>query len=601
MIAINLDRPAKYTFYDVHAHIMGYENKLQELKTALLEGVTLQTGITVVRTMNAVEDVGRPLPPMVIVRCLLMGNTAESMDLSDMPYAFGARYAQEKGCLPGTRESVIREICDILNNADEDGPQVCLLTGVAGSGKSAIAHSVARLYEGQQRLGTSYCFSSTNVARRNPQNLFATIARDIADLDRQFKLALCKIVKYTQGLRTSQSPFDQVEHLIIKSSAGLDAIGPLVIVVDALDESGNADDRQQLLDTLSRCIIERKLPTNLRFLIATRPENDILNAFPSLPQVVRKDLGDIPEAVVDTDIERFIHHSLHQYAELELLWPNQEWCQLLARHSQHLFLWGATACRFIQGIGGSGLGLRKRVEMVLQSDNRGSVGPPDELYQTILGELFPWDEARECFRNVMALLLALKEPLSLTSLSALFDSDEDQHVRNIIEVMALILDGALDNETPMRPVHMSFRDFLLDEARCLVFHVRITSRHSHSIGRALLACMRGMLRFNMCDLKDSRQRNAMVPNLAEQVNMAIPPHLSYACLHWMDHLQHAACTPELLHEVTQFFKDFFPYWLEAISLLSLSSPLSSILSAIETCTILMTWAKVWSRLIIHGQ
>ena len=39
---------------------MGYENKLRELKTAFLEDVALQTGITVVRTMNAVRGVGRP-------------------------------------------------------------------------------------------------------------------------------------------------------------------------------------------------------------------------------------------------------------------------------------------------------------------------------------------------------------------------------------------------------------------------------------------------------------------------------------------------------------------------------------------------------------
>ena len=538
---------------------------------------------------------------MTATRCSQMDNTAGSVDLNDMPYTFGAGYAQEKGCLPGTRESVLRDICDVLNDPAEDAPQVCLLTGVAGSGKSAITHSIARLYEGQKRLGSSYYFSSTDVARRNPQNLFATIARDLADLDHQFKSALCEIVKDNQGLRTSQAPLDQVEHLIITPTAHLHTIGPLVIVVDALDEGGNAGDRRQLLYVLSRCIMEWELPTNLRFLISTRPENDILDAFPSGPQVVRKDLGEIPEAVVDKDIERFIHHSLHQYAELELLWPNQEWCQLLVRHSHHLFLWAAATCRFIQGIGGGGLSLRKRVEMVLQSDNHGAVRPLDKLYQVILGELFPRDGGRERFRDVMALLLALKEPLSLTSLSALFDSDEDQHVRNVIGAMTFLLDGALDNETSMRPVHMSFRDFLLDGSQSSVFHVRILPHHSLSIGRALLACMRNMLRFNMCDLEDSRLRNAAVPGLAERVNMAIPPYLSYACLHWMDHLQYADCTPELLHEVTLFFKDFFPYWLEAISLLSHSSPLSSILSAIETCTTLMAWAKVRSRLVMHGQ
>ena len=470
---------------------------------------------------------------MTATRCSQIDNTGGSDDLNDIPYAFGARYAREEGCLLGTRESVLRDICDVLNDPAEDAPQVCLLTGVAGSGKSAITHSIARLYEGQKRLGSSYCFSSTDVARRNSQCLFATIARDLADLDHQFKSALCEIVKDNKELRTSRAPLDQVEHLIIESSAYLDAMGPLVIVVDALDESRNAGDHGQLLYALSRCIIERKFPTNFRFLISARPENDILDAFPSGPQVVRKDLGEIPEAVVDKDINRFIHHSLHQYAELELLWPNQEWRQLLVRHSQQLFLWAATACRFIQGIGGSGLCLRKRVEIVLQSDNCGSIRPLDELYQAILGELFPQDGGRERFRDVMALLLALKEPLSLTSMSALFDPDEDQHVQNLIEAMASLLDGALDNETPMRPAHMSFRDFLLDESRSSAFHTPILPRHSLSIRQMLLACMRNMLRFNMCDLKDSRLHNAAVPGLAERVNVAIPPP-SVICLPTLD-------------------------------------------------------------------
>jgi ABC-type dipeptide/oligopeptide/nickel transport system ATPase component len=107
-----------------------------------------------------------------------------------MPYAFGARFEREKGCLAGTRESFLQEICDVLNNADEDAPRVCLLTGVAGSGKSAVAHSIARLYDEQNRLGSSYCFASTDVANRNPRNLFSTVARDLSDHDPQYKSSL---------------------------------------------------------------------------------------------------------------------------------------------------------------------------------------------------------------------------------------------------------------------------------------------------------------------------------------------------------------------------------------------------------------------------
>ena len=62
-------RAAKHTISDVDARIASYENKLQELKTALLEQVTLQAGVTVVQTeatvvrmMNALEQSAEPHP-----------------------------------------------------------------------------------------------------------------------------------------------------------------------------------------------------------------------------------------------------------------------------------------------------------------------------------------------------------------------------------------------------------------------------------------------------------------------------------------------------------------------------------------------------------
>jgi hypothetical protein len=516
-----------------------------------------------------------------------------------MPYAFGARFEQEKECLPGTRESFLREICDVLNNADEDAPRVCLLTGVAGSGKSAVAHSVARLYDGQKRLGSSFCFTSTDVANRNPKNLFTTIARDLCDRDPQYKSALWQVVKDDRALRTSQSPMEQVKKLIIEPSQHLHGIGPLVIVIDALDESGDQASREQLLRAISEHIVEMAFPTNLRFFITARPETDILNELPFCPQIVRKQMGDIPQHTTEEDIQKFIHHSLHRYAELESYWPDQEWCRLLVHHSQTLFQWASTACNFIRGHGAVGVNLRRRFELLVQVDNSEGVHPLDRLYRTILEQQFTLNVARSDFREVMAVVLSLNEPLSITSLSTLFIGRLS--IRDIIEPMGSLLDRVLDEEKPIRPLHTSFRDFLLDGTRSLVFHIHIQPQHSLCLGRALLACMWNMLRFNICDLKDSRARNTAIPDLPSRVNKAIPPHLAYSCQYWMDHLQHADCTPDLLNEVTLFFKDVFPYWLEAISLLSLSSPLSSILSALETCTILRKWVKVRSIMMVRGK
>ena len=50
---------AKYTLTDIDGRITDYENKLRELKTAFLEGVTLQSGVTVFRMMNVVQNIGR--------------------------------------------------------------------------------------------------------------------------------------------------------------------------------------------------------------------------------------------------------------------------------------------------------------------------------------------------------------------------------------------------------------------------------------------------------------------------------------------------------------------------------------------------------------
>jgi len=516
-----------------------------------------------------------------------------------MPYAFGARFEREKGCLPGTRKSFLQEICDILNNPDEDAPRVCFLTGVAGSGKSAVAHSIARLYDEQKRLGSSYCFASTDVASRNPKNLFSTIARDLSDHDPQYKAALWEVVKDDRALRTSQSPMEQVERLIIEPTKHLDTIGPLVIVIDALDESGDPASRRHLLRAISKQIADNTLPTNLRFLITARPETDILAELLPGPRTVRKDTGDIPKHIVDGDIREFIYHSLRHYTELESLWPDQEWCRVLVHHSQNLFQWASTACNFIQGDSSEGLNLREQFEILVQADNGEGVHPLDTLYRTILEQRFTRDGAQRRFREVMAVVLSLNEPLSVISLSALFV--ERLSVREVVKPLGSLLDGVLDEEKPIRPLHTSFRDFLLDEARSSVFHVHIQPQHSLCLGRALLACMRNMLRFNICDLKDSRVFNTAIPDLPSQVKKAIPPHLAYSCQYWMHHLQHARCTPDLLDEVTLFMKDMFPYWLEAISLLSLSFPVSSILSALETCTMLKEWAKVKSIIVISGE
>jgi len=86
-----------------------------------------------------------------------------------MPYANGARFDPDKGCLPGTREKIIEEIIEWVNSPNgDDVARVFFLSGVAGSGKSAIAHAIAKLFEQQKRLGSFYCFDRADQVNRRP-------------------------------------------------------------------------------------------------------------------------------------------------------------------------------------------------------------------------------------------------------------------------------------------------------------------------------------------------------------------------------------------------------------------------------------------------
>ena len=105
----------------------------------------------------------------------------------------------------------------------------------------------------------------------------------------------------------------------------------------------------------------------------------------------------------------------------------------------------------------------------------------------ILEQQFTSDGDQNHFWEVMVVVLALCEPLPLTSLSVLFVGR--LKIVNIIRPLALLLDGVLDEERPICPLHTSFHDFLLDNTRSFTFHILIQPRHHLCLRQALLTCM----------------------------------------------------------------------------------------------------------------
>ena len=79
-----------------------------------------------------------------------------------------------------------------LSSSDEERKSIFLLHGMAGTGKSTIANTIASRLSAMKRLGASFCFSRDDRIDRNAGNMFSTIARDMADLDPCFKVKLAE-------------------------------------------------------------------------------------------------------------------------------------------------------------------------------------------------------------------------------------------------------------------------------------------------------------------------------------------------------------------------------------------------------------------------
>ncbi|KAF9790951.1 hypothetical protein BJ322DRAFT_418044 [Thelephora terrestris] len=111
--------------------------------------------------------------------CKLIG-AAEALVLNACRRAHGAGYqhGNRGGCLRGTRESVLSKIEHWAE--DPEGFPVFWLNGVAGTGKSTIAQTVAERIFADGRLGASFFCSRSFEDRSNLKLIFPTLAFQLA-------------------------------------------------------------------------------------------------------------------------------------------------------------------------------------------------------------------------------------------------------------------------------------------------------------------------------------------------------------------------------------------------------------------------------------
>ena len=506
-----------------------------------------------------------------------------------MYYAKNVRFDSDKQCLSGTRVAEIDELTDWINSPDgEDTPRVLFFTAAAGFGKSAIAHTIARRFHNLGRLGSSYCFDQADQANRSIKYLFSTISQDLSDLDAAWKSALCSVVTGNRALCSTLAVREQFDNFIVKPAAVLTTVGPIVIVIDALDESGSHIERKPLLDMLIGRAAE--LPKNFRILITTRLEPDISKALQLVhqhPYIKHKhvDAGEMENKLNELDLSLYVESKLEAIkSELEARWPNHEWCSLLVKSSEGLFQWAAVTCHYIMNPYGGKLPY-EHLESFLET--RSGL---DNLYYEVLNQAFQKNDSKVMnrYRSVMGRILTAKEPLSLSTLSKMHVNNLSwmNEIKAIIEPLGCLLSGISGNDVAIKPLHSSFHDYLTCFSRSGEFFINVDDAEKE-FAITTLHILRTELHFNICQLPTSYKANEDPElDILQQVKEKISTQLIYACHFFAAHLWWVTSSSEVLEDLHYFLYNQFLYWLEVLSVTNKVNIADGILSS------LLNWKKV---------
>ena len=458
-------------------------------------------------------------------------------------------------CLPNTRLDVIKVITDWIN----DGSQkpVFWLFGQTGSGKSTISTTIADMYRELRRLGAFIFFNRDVKDRSDPSLVIRTLAYKLASFDTRIGEAVSVAIQSIPDIAESPLHF-QFRNLVVQPLSCAESRGPLVIVIDALDECGTADTRNVLLSVLSLEI--SNLPPYTRILITSRPEDDIKNILQSHSSVRGHEL-DITSDSTERDIASFIEHEMgtiqraNNTLNLEPDWPGAEKVSALTKRAAGLFVWASTACAFIRKCHDPRQNLELLTGMAISSIPLRAL---DRLYETALVSAGDWSDdmfSSDCLA-ILGLILAVKIPLSCETMDDILSLPRPT-IHTIKGLLSILRWSESD---PIRILHPSFQDFLSNRVRCGAgpWFVDVDT-HNDRIAVHCIALLEGKLRKNICNLAVREPFD----------DRTLSESLSYTTIYWIEHI--LAAKVELhLQRIYTFLSKHLLHWMEAMSILRMS-------------------------------
>jgi hypothetical protein len=475
---------------------------------------------------------------------------------------------------------LLDQISTWFNQDNSRAPQIFWLSGLGGTGKTALSHTLCEKLHANGQLGASFFLSRDEADRRRVASIIPTLAFQLASVNSAYRRKLCDVLKEHPDAPSRAQQY-QLKELLLHPLKEVPSLPPYLIIIDALDEC-DKERGTEGGDLIP--LILRELPTsglNIKVLITSRPERSIQEMFKVTGHEINIHdttvLHDMDESAAKEDIASYLAYHLQRIQvdrNIHPPWPGDEAFNDLVKCAGLFFIFATTIVNIIADTYYSP---RNQLQRLLTSKNTESpalYNQVDLLYLQVLktsvegrADAF---ELCDRFQKIVGAIILLQNPLSISALAQLLGHDEAD-LEGALTPLHSLLDVPSNYDQPVRIFHPSFRDFLLIKERCQDARFIVSEGRTH----AQLACyylgiMIQHLKRNICGINDDIVLNSEIPNLKSRLRDCVPPALLYACQYWGDHLSQSANNTELQNQLVERMSEFAStkllYWIEVLSL-----------------------------------
>ncbi|CAE6488371.1 unnamed protein product [Rhizoctonia solani] len=468
-----------------------------------------------------------------------------------------------RSCTKDTRTQILKDLAAWSN--DPNGAKIYWMNGMAGTGKTTIAYSLCERLETTGQLAASFFCTRTSRECSEAKQIVPTIAYQLARYSAPFRDALCGVLDGNPDAGTLKTSL-QFDSLLAKPLHQVGkAIGrSLVIVIDALDECNDPYAVKVVLDIL----LPFATDSPIKFLVTSRPEPAIRDCMMSeieecnRPQSILY-LHEIEKSLVQADIELYLKDELR-----DLLLDHCADIEDLAKQAGNLFIYAATAVRYIQAAGVA-IDPEQRLKTILAfKKSKKSMSGIDQLYSTILSAAINNEDLEpeeQCvLKAVLWTTVCVCEPVLINTLAMLAGLRKGNLAMSALQALRSVLHVSEHNNL-VTTLHASFPDFMFSRDRSGEFFCDRLGQNQILATRCL-EIMKTQLRFNICQIESSFGLDNEIPDLANRIEGNISPELFYACRFWVDHLVQGAATKPAIAMVHDFMLQRLLFWMEVMNI-----------------------------------